>query len=41
MITALQMIQMMRDGQTTAVDLISAAFDLIEETDDNLIVMVL
>ena len=30
------MIQMMRDGQTTAVDLISAAFDLIEETDDNL-----
>jgi Asp-tRNA(Asn)/Glu-tRNA(Gln) amidotransferase A subunit family amidase len=36
MISALQMVQMIRDGETTSVALVTAAFDQIAETDDAL-----
>jgi len=36
MITAVQMVQMIRQGETTAVALVSAAFDKIADTNDAL-----
>ena len=36
MTSALQMVQMIRDGETTSVALVTAALDLIAETDDAL-----
>ena len=36
MTSALQMVQMIRDGETTSVALVTAALDRIAETDDAL-----
>ena len=36
MTSALQMVQMIRDGETTSVELVTAALELINKTDDAL-----